>query len=61
MDIDDLTLMESRVAEARRLVAEAQALGDDTSNVEALVVQLELLLADLRQESDDHSDHVKVN
>jgi hypothetical protein len=55
MDTDDLALMEARVAEARRLIAEARALGEDTSDVEPLVVQLELLLADLRLANAEHS------
>jgi hypothetical protein len=61
MEIDELALMEARVAEARRLIAEVRTLGEDTSDVEALVMQLELLLADLRLENGDASDRGVVN
>jgi len=55
MDTDELTLMETRVAETRTRIAEARTLGQDTSDVEALVLQLEMLLADLRRENGGRS------
>jgi hypothetical protein len=59
MGADELTLMELRVAEARRLMAEARALGEDAAQVEAVVIELELLLAAVRKENGRRPDRTE--
>jgi hypothetical protein len=60
MDTHELRLMESRVAVARKLVAEVRSLGEDTSVIEELVVQLELLLTTLRMENGGREDRAEA-